>query len=157
MKRAARSDALGPSKKPKRHQVSLNTFTKWQAQLEWEHQTMTWLRFSRNSSVRPTLATFSSDRAVKLWWEDYKTTSRVNQAPKKKKEYRPMATSTESSSSGGPSSSEASSTDTEETLSLDDRDDLFNWSFRLTILFCVFMHHVMHHASQYTVLSCILY
>ena len=41
---AAESDASGPSKKPKRRQVSLTTFTKWQAQLEREHQTMTWLR-----------------------------------------------------------------------------------------------------------------
>ena len=40
---AAESDASGLSKKPKRRQVSLSMFTKWQAQLEWEHQTMTWL------------------------------------------------------------------------------------------------------------------
>ena len=39
----AESDASGPSKKPKRCQVSLSTFTKWQAQLEREHQTMMWL------------------------------------------------------------------------------------------------------------------
>ena len=31
----------------------------------------------------PPLATFSPDRAVKLWWEDCKTARRVNQAPRK--------------------------------------------------------------------------
>ena len=36
-------DASGLSKKPKRRQVSLSTFTKCQAQLEKEHQTMAWL------------------------------------------------------------------------------------------------------------------
>ena len=71
----------------------------------------------------PPLANFSPDRAVKLWWDDCKTTRRVNQAPRK--EYRPMTTSTESSSCG-PSSSEASSDSTEEALSLDDWDDMFD-------------------------------
>ena len=71
----------------------------------------------------PPLAKFSPDRAVKLWWDDCKTTRRVNQAPRK--EYRPRTTSTESSSCG-PSSSEASSDSTEEALSLDDWDDLFD-------------------------------
>ena len=70
----------------------------------------------------PPLAAFSPDRAVKLWWDDCKTTRRVNQAPRK--EYRPRATSTESSSYGP--SSEASSDSTEEALSLDDWDDLFD-------------------------------
>ena len=68
----------------------------------------------------PPLAAFSPDRAVKLWWDDCKTTRRVNQAPRK--EYRPRATSTELSSYG-PSYSEASSDSTEDTLSLDDWDD----------------------------------
>ena len=53
MKRAAESDASGPSKKSKR-QVSLSTFKKWQAQLEREHQTMTWLRCDTDES-NPTL------------------------------------------------------------------------------------------------------
>ena len=35
----------------------------------------------------PPLAEFSPNEAVKLWWEDCKTTRRVNQAPRK--EYRP--------------------------------------------------------------------
>ena len=68
----------------------------------------------------PPLAACSPDRAVKLWWDDCKTTRRVNQAPRK--EYRPRATSTELSSYG-PSYSEASSDSTEDTLSLDDWDD----------------------------------
>ena len=71
----------------------------------------------------PPLASFSPARAVELWWEDCKTTQRVNQAPRR--EYRRRVTSTESSS-GAPSSSESSSTDTEEALSLDDWDDLFD-------------------------------
>ena len=70
----------------------------------------------------PPLATFSPDRAVKLWWDDCKTTRRVNQAPRK--EYRPRATSTESSSCGPSSESSDSRTDaeeqtTEESLNLD--------------------------------------
>ena len=44
----------------------------------------------------PSLSAFSPDRAVKLWWEDCKTTSRVNQAPRK--EYRPRSSSAESTS-----------------------------------------------------------
>ena len=71
----------------------------------------------------PPLATFSPDRAVKLWWDDCKTTRRVNQAPRK--EYKSRATSSESSSCGS-SSSEASSDSTADTLSLDDWDDLFD-------------------------------
>ncbi len=47
---AAESDKPGPSKKPKRRQVSLSTFKKWQAQLEREHQTMTWLRCDTDKS-----------------------------------------------------------------------------------------------------------
>ena len=45
---AAESDASSPSKKPKRHQVSLSMFTKWQ--LEQEHQTMSWLRCDMDKS-----------------------------------------------------------------------------------------------------------
>jgi hypothetical protein len=72
----------------------------------------------------PPLTTFSPDRAVKLWWDDCKTTRRVNQAPRK--EYKSRATSSESSC--GPSSSETSSdsTVTVDTLSLDDWDDFFD-------------------------------
>ena len=54
------------------------------------------------------------------------------------KEYRPRDASTGPSSSVGPSSLEGSSTDTEQALSPDDWDDLFNWSFRLTILCIVY-------------------
>jgi len=41
---ATESDDLGPNKKPRRCQVTVTTFKKWQAQLEREHQMMTWLR-----------------------------------------------------------------------------------------------------------------
>jgi len=41
---ATESDDLGPNKKPRRRQVTLTTFKKWQVKLEREHQTMTWLR-----------------------------------------------------------------------------------------------------------------
>ena len=41
---ATESDDLGPNKKPRRRQVTLTTFKKWQVQLEREHQMMTWLR-----------------------------------------------------------------------------------------------------------------
>ena len=47
---AAESDASGPSKKPKCRQVSLSTSTEWQAQLEREHQTMTWLHCDTDES-----------------------------------------------------------------------------------------------------------
>ena len=47
---AAESDTLGPSKKSKRRQASMSTFTKWQAQLKREHQTMTWLRCDTDKS-----------------------------------------------------------------------------------------------------------
>ena len=48
---AAESDDSGPSKKPKRCLVSLSTFKKWQAQLEREHRTMTWLRCDTDKSI----------------------------------------------------------------------------------------------------------
>ena len=47
---ATQGNDSGPSKKPKRRQVSLSTFNKWQAQLEREHQTMTWLHCDTDMS-----------------------------------------------------------------------------------------------------------
>ena len=41
----------------------------------------------------PSLANFSADQAVALWWEDCKTTRRVSQAPRK--EYHPRKSSSE--------------------------------------------------------------
>ena len=58
---AAESDASSPSKKPKRHQVSLSMFTKWQ--LEREHQTMLWLRCDMDKSDPTVVDTLCLEQA----------------------------------------------------------------------------------------------
>ena len=45
----------------------------------------------------PPLASFSADQAVSLWWEDCKTTRRINQHPRK--QYNPIESSTSTSES----------------------------------------------------------
>lgn len=48
----------------------------------------------------PNLSDFSADRAVELWWDDCKTTRRVNQAPRK--EYQPRKSTASTATSSEP-------------------------------------------------------
>ena len=78
----------------------------------------------------PSLSSFSADPAIALWWEDCKTTRRVNQAPRKEYQLRKSSsapsTSSEPQTQGkttsaapGPVSSET------EVFALQDWDEWF--------------------------------
>lgn len=64
------------------------------------------------------LASFSADRAVLLWWEDCKTTRRVNQVPRKKYRERTKTASSDIVEAAVPESDN-------EDITLDDWDSLF--------------------------------
>ena len=70
----------------------------------------------------PSLTNFSPEKAVKIWWDDCKTTGRVNQRPRKDYQCR-------RSSSSEPNSTDDQETSTDDTqsLSLDDWDSCFEY------------------------------
>lgn len=59
-------------------------------------QTQTLSDLLEISMEGPNLSDFSADRAVELWWDDCKTTRRVNQA--QRKEYQPRKSTASTSS-----------------------------------------------------------
>ncbi len=73
----------------------------------------------------PGLSSFSADPAVALWWEDCKTTRRVNQAPRK--EYQPRKSSYAPSTSSEPQAETAPGLASPETevFALQDWDEWF--------------------------------
>ena len=78
----------------------------------------------------PPLTDFSADSAVDLWWKDCCTTRRPNQGARKPYRLQHSSRSPSSSSDAGPSSSSASEdlepeSESQETISLNDWDDLF--------------------------------
>jgi len=68
----------------------------------------------------PNLSSFSADQAIALWWEDCKTTCRVNQAPRK--DYKPRKSSNTPSTSSQAESNVASHPESEssEVFALED-------------------------------------